>query len=107
MCAMTGRSITGTIGFGISKVSGRRRVPRPAARTMAFMRRVKLAECAGVAPRRSEDARDDDDQADEAKSECGYGRCEEKSQEVPSGWVPSCTHLAGFSAPTGQIAALL
>src|SRR3954463_10877183 len=44
MWAITGRSSTGTIGFGISKVSGRRRVPRPAARTMAFIGRVNLAD---------------------------------------------------------------
>src|SRR5436190_1625616 len=37
MCAITGRSSTGTIGFGISNVSGLRRVPRPAASTMAFI----------------------------------------------------------------------
>src|SRR5436190_6082270 len=35
---MTGRSITGTIGFGISYVSGRRRVSEPEASTMAFIR---------------------------------------------------------------------
>src|ERR1051325_87870 len=43
MCAITGRSSTGTIGFGSSYVSGRRRVPSPAARTMAFMRPRTLA----------------------------------------------------------------
>ena len=35
MCSITGRFSTGTIGFGISKVIGRSRVPRPAARTIA------------------------------------------------------------------------
>src|SRR4030081_977172 len=35
MCSMTGRSSTGTMGFVISYVSGRRRVPSPAARTIA------------------------------------------------------------------------
>src|SRR5512142_1186298 len=43
MCAITGRSRTGTIGLGSSNVRGRRRVPRPAARTIAFMRRRTLA----------------------------------------------------------------
>ena len=38
MWAITGRSSTGTIGFGISNVIGLRRVPSLAARTMAFMR---------------------------------------------------------------------
>src|SRR5215218_11009130 len=38
MCAITGRSSTGTIGFGSSNVRGRSRVPRPAARTIAFIR---------------------------------------------------------------------
>src|ERR1700677_1980846 len=37
MCAITGRSSTGTIGLVISYVSGRSRVPRPAAKTIAFM----------------------------------------------------------------------
>ena len=37
MCAITGRSSTGTIGLLISYVSGRRRVPRPAARTIALI----------------------------------------------------------------------
>src|SRR4051812_6428171 len=36
MCAMTGRSTTGTMGLGSSYVMGRRRVPSPAARTIAF-----------------------------------------------------------------------
>src|SRR4051812_9131833 len=44
MCAITGRSRTGTIGFGISNVIGFSRVPRPAASTIAFMRRAKLAQ---------------------------------------------------------------
>src|SRR6185503_5236255 len=35
MCSITGRLATGTIGFGTSYVSGRSRVPRPAAMTMA------------------------------------------------------------------------
>ena len=47
MCAITGRSRTGTIGLGISNVIGFSRVPRPAARTIAFMRRGKLAQPAG------------------------------------------------------------
>jgi GNAT superfamily N-acetyltransferase len=34
---MTGRSNTGTIGLGISYVRGRSLVPRPAARTIAFI----------------------------------------------------------------------
>src|SRR3954469_25802082 len=86
MCAMTGRSSTGTIGFGISNVSGRRRVPRPAARTMAFMRRVNLAESA----RGLENARDDhdddddqDDQPDDSQSESGERWCEYESHAVP------------------------
>src|SRR5579863_6771738 len=37
MCAITGRSSTGTIGLLISYVSGRRRVPSPAARTIALI----------------------------------------------------------------------
>src|ERR1035441_8026727 len=37
MCAITGRSSTGTIGLVISYVSGRSRVPRPAARTIALI----------------------------------------------------------------------
>src|SRR5580693_6162821 len=37
MCAMTGLSSTGTIGLVISFVRGRRRVPRPAARTIALI----------------------------------------------------------------------
>ena len=37
MCAITGRSSTGTIGFGISKVIGFSRVPSPAASTIAFI----------------------------------------------------------------------
>src|SRR5688572_8077883 len=44
MCAITGRSRTGTIGLGISNVIGFSRVPRPAASTIAFMRRCKLAQ---------------------------------------------------------------
>ncbi len=35
MCAITGRSSTGTIGLAISYVIGRSRVPSPAARTIA------------------------------------------------------------------------
>src|SRR3954447_13673599 len=58
MCAMTGRSTTGTIGFGISNVSGRRRVPSPAARTMAFIgaepsERGATAPLTGPRPSRS------------------------------------------------------
>src|SRR4051794_8804994 len=37
MCSITGRSSTGTIGLVISYVSGRRRVPSPAARTIALI----------------------------------------------------------------------
>src|SRR3984957_3987673 len=37
MCAITGRSRTGTIGLVISLVRGRRRGARPAARTIALM----------------------------------------------------------------------
>ena len=33
---MIGRLATGTMGFGTSHVSGRRRVPRPAAITIAL-----------------------------------------------------------------------
>src|ERR1700710_2211869 len=43
MCAITGRSSTGTIGFGSSYVIGRSRVPRPAARTIAFTGAMLLA----------------------------------------------------------------
>ena len=38
MCSITGLSSTGTIGLVISYVSGRSRVPSPAARTIAFIR---------------------------------------------------------------------
>src|SRR3954452_6245781 len=44
MCAITGRSRTGTIGFGSSKVIGLSRVPSPAARTMAFIRASTLPD---------------------------------------------------------------
>ena len=37
MCSITGRSSTGTIGLVISYVSGRSRVPSPAARTIALI----------------------------------------------------------------------
>jgi hypothetical protein len=37
MCAITGRSSTGTIGLLISYVNGRSRVPSPAASTMALI----------------------------------------------------------------------
>jgi hypothetical protein len=37
MCSITGLSSTGTIGLVISYVSGRRRVPSPAAKTIAFI----------------------------------------------------------------------
>src|SRR4051794_31043209 len=37
MCSMIGRFATGTRGLGISCVSGRSRVPRPAAMTIAFI----------------------------------------------------------------------
>src|SRR5579872_5555882 len=37
MCSITGRSSTGTIGLVISYVSGRRRVPSPAAKTIALI----------------------------------------------------------------------
>src|SRR3954447_3487939 len=85
MCAITGRSTTGTIGFGISYVSGRRRVPRPAARTMAFMRRRNLANLRRAPPAPLQHAGDDDhddddedDQADEAEAQCSErrGQCE-------------------------------
>src|ERR1043166_8929854 len=36
MCSMTGVPSTGTSGFGTSYVIGRSRVPRPAARSIAF-----------------------------------------------------------------------
>src|SRR5579884_2650523 len=39
MCCITGRSMTGTIGLEISYVSGRSRVPSPAASTIARIRR--------------------------------------------------------------------
>ena len=50
---MIGRLPTGTIGFGTSKVSGRSRLPRPAAITIAFIdaqatrrhRRIAMAWC--------------------------------------------------------------
>ena len=37
MCSITGRFSTGTIGFGMSKVIGRNRVPSPAASTIALI----------------------------------------------------------------------
>ncbi len=36
-CSMIGRLATGTIGLGTSYVSGRNRVPSPAAMTIAFI----------------------------------------------------------------------
>src|SRR5271156_3690879 len=44
MCAITGRSSTGTIGLLISYVSGRRRVPSPAARTIALIAPARYRE---------------------------------------------------------------
>ena len=37
MCSITGRFSTGAIGFGISRVSGRSRFPRPAASSIALI----------------------------------------------------------------------
>jgi hypothetical protein len=39
---MTGRLSTGTIGFGISYVTGRSLVPRPAAMIIALKVRLRL-----------------------------------------------------------------
>ena len=48
MCAITGRSSTGTIGLVISYVSGRSRVPRPAARTIALIASARYGSVAVV-----------------------------------------------------------
>src|SRR4051812_23984186 len=40
MCSITGVPSTGTIGFGTSYVSGRRRVPRPAASRIARLNSI-------------------------------------------------------------------
>src|SRR5205085_7547931 len=52
MCSMTGVPTTGTSGFGTSYVMGRSLVPRPAARSMALLKKQTFAAAVGKSYRR-------------------------------------------------------